>query len=320
MFLAALLFLVGMGVWQHFKGDDLLQLMVALGLLMKPVKELGEQLARYHETKGILRSSLTVFASIEQETSGTRGPRQVGDGGALASVVIHKVHVGVDQKTLFASEKPWGFRAGESLAMIGPSGAGKTSLIRCLAGLIEPREWVGSVPWDILVPQASFVSQEPFLFHDSIRHNLLYGSRVSPEKGDASLWEVLAFVGLDEEIQSFSQKLDTPILAFSHNVSGGQLQRLVIARALLRDQKILLLDEATSAIDSDAEEKLLKRLISDMRRRSRTMIAITHRMQWLPLFDKILFIEGGQLTMFGTYDALCREERFREFCRAETDA
>jgi ABC-type multidrug transport system fused ATPase/permease subunit len=321
VFFAGLLFLVGQRLVLAFDGETLIQLMVALGLLMRPVKELGEQIARYHETKGILKSSLDVFHQVE--TLAALGKATVREArlreGSNSELLVAQMRVTVDQKLLFATEN-LSVARGQTIAVIGPSGAGKSTFIKSLAGLIAPSTWDATVEWQEFVSQVSFVSQDPFFFHDSIRSNLTYGIGGEGGLTDQDLWQALAEVGLEAEVRDFDQQLDTAVYAFTHNVSGGQLQRLVIARALLRNRRFLLLDEATSAIDAVAEGVLIKKLIEKSKVHKVNLIMITHRLQWLDHFDKVLFVEFGRITHSGPHARLLKLPRYQQYCQAETDA
>ncbi len=321
VFFAGLLFLVGQRLVLAFDGETLIQLMVALGLLMRPVKELGEQIARYHETKGILKSSLEVFHQVEtlaalaKTTVKETRLREVSHSGLL----VAQIRVTIDQKLLFTT-RDLSLTPGQTIAVIGPSGAGKSTFIKSLAGLIAPSTWDATMEWQEFVGQVSFVSQDPFFFHDSIRNNLVYGALGEGTLTDQDLWEALGEVGLEVEVRDFDQQLDTAVFAFTHNVSGGQLQRLVIARAILRKRRFLLLDEATSAIDAVAEGMLIKKLIQKSRTHKINLFMITHRLQWLDLFDRVLFVEFGRITHSGPHEQLLKLPRYQQYCQAESDA
>lgn len=333
MFFAGLLFLVGSGLLLAFDGHTLVQLMVALGLLMRPVKELGEQIARYHETKGILKSSLEVFRQVEE--MGQSNSRYIQKSSPSLSNIqdlgvhnlgIQHMSVAIDGKTLFNAHS-LELSSSQSVAVIGPSGAGKSTFIKSFAGLIEPSLWEASLSWDDLVKRVAFVSQDPFFFHGSIRSNLVYGSdtheplndQLSDQEKDKDLWKVLAEVGLEQEVRDFEHQLETPIFAFAHNVSGGQLQRLVIARALMRNRPILILDEATSAIDSEAEGSLIRGIIKKAKEKNLIVLMVTHRLQWLDLFDKVLFVESGRVLHSGSHKQLLSLPRYQQFCQEESD-
>jgi subfamily B ATP-binding cassette protein MsbA len=327
-FFAGFVWAVGRGYWaQHFTPALLMQFFVALGLLFRPLKEIGEQLARFHETRGTLIASLATFQRLEELGAGTQiDSPQVSTGhleqlalpdrGSFEGWNIERIRGGFFGVERFQASNVH-ILPGRTIAVIGPSGAGKSTLIRTLAGLIEPIEWRGDVAWGEAIRHVSFVSQEPFLFQDSLRANLSYGLTENTVPLDRDLWEALTSVNIDKEVRRLPNGLDTQLHAVGSNVSGGQLQRLVIARALLRHKWVWLLDEATSAIDAVSEKDITERLIQAARADRKGLIAVTHRLTWLSLYDEVWFVEGGRLLFAGVHDDLLREPRYRAFCMSE---
>ena len=115
-------------------------------------------------------------------------------------------------------------------------------------------------------------------------------------------------------MRALPQGLAARVRAIGANLSGGQLQRLTIARGLLRGKPLWLLDEATSAIDAKSEREITLRLTAACRERGTVLIAVTHRLQWLDAYDEVWFVEGGAVTHRGPHRALMREPRYRTFC------
>ena len=179
---------------------------------------------------------------------------------------------------------------GRSVAVVGPSGAGKSTLIKTLVGLIQPKEWLSQdTPWEAFGQNCSFVSQQPFLFNASLRENLRYG--LEREASDDEILALIDDLGLQHLIESHPKGLDTQVTSLQSNLSGGQLQRLVLVRALLRDQAFLVMDEATSAVDAQNEEMITKLVLSRVKSQRTGLVFVTHRLRWLALFDEIWFIE-----------------------------
>jgi len=185
---------------------------------------------------------------------------------------------------------------GSFVGVTGPSGAGKTTLADLLVGLFPPQAgeitvggvalWGGAAAaWRNRV---SYVAQDPFLFHDTIRHNLLW---VQPEASEHDLWQALELAGVDDLVRQLSQGLDTVVGERGTLVSGGERQRLAIARALLRHPRLLILDEATNAIDIAGEHVLLQRLIAQQPRP--TIVMIAHRVESMRLCERILTLDKG---------------------------
>jgi ATP-binding cassette subfamily C protein len=188
--------------------------------------------------------------------------------------------------------------AGAFVGVAGASGAGKTTFADLLAGLLEPQSGqitVGGAPLSGAVLAAwrrgiSYVSQDPFLFHDTVRRNLAWGS---PEASEPQMWGALALTGADEVVRRMEHGLDTVVGERGALVSGGERQRIALARALLRRPRLLILDEATNAIDVPAERVLLERLAALTPRP--TIVVIAHRAESLAHCDRVLRLEDGRL-------------------------
>ena len=322
-FFAAFVWAVGHGYWgQNFTPALLMQFFVALGLLFRPLKEIGEQLARFHETRGSLVASLATFQKLD-ELKMLRGGEQPSVGLGSSNRIpfqgwhLRQIKAGFDGEVRFEAAH-LAIAPGKTIAVIGPSGAGKSTLIRTLAGLIAPIAWEGTLSWQESMRHVSFVSQEPFLFRDSLLANLTYGLGDLSQSSERAIWDILATVNIDSEVKRLPQGLGTELHAVGSNVSGGQLQRLVIARALLRHKWVWLLDEATSAIDAVSEKDITERLIGAAKVEKKSLIAVTHRLTWLPLYDEVWFIEGGRLIYSGHHSELLKDARYRSFCLNES--
>lgn len=294
---------------QGIQADELLQFFAVLGILIRPLKSIGEQLSRYHETKGILRQSLRTFSEVESGAASQLPARPRGRGAESfrieALALSHR-----SQFSLRAQDLE--IRPGVSVAIIGPSGGGKSSMLKAFSGLLPPDLWQANAPWELLRQESSLVSQKPFLFSASIRENLVYGLS-DAQPSDQELREVLDFVGLSSELLAMGQSLDTSIDFIQTPLSGGQLQRLTIARALLRPHAYLLMDEVTSAIDPIAEAQLTRRLIERAHSRSQGLLFVTHRMSQLRLFDEVWFCEAGQVQVFRQGANFAEDPRIARF-------
>ena len=198
------------------------------------------------------------------------------------------------------------------MAFVGPSGAGKTTLVKLLVGLYAPEE--GAVRYngidskeidpDELRTQIGFVTQDTQLFSGTIRENLLF---VRPEATDAECLEVLHRASADSLLARADKGLDTLIGEGGVKVSGGEKQRLSIARALLRRPRLLVFDEATSSLDSITEEEIT-RTIRDVGERSDVMtILIAHRLSTIMHAERIYVLERGKIVEEGTHSQLVAE-------------
>jgi ATP-binding cassette subfamily C protein len=140
----------------------------------------------------------------------------------------------------------------------------------------------------------SYVTQDPFLFHDTIRRNFLW---TNPEADEAALWDVLRMVGADGLVRNAVHGLDTMVGDRGSLLSGGERQRLFLARAMLRRPRLLVLDEATNAIDIKGEQAVLIRLRQATPRP--TIVIIAHRLETLHDCERILIFEGGKVVSDG---------------------
>ena len=200
---------------------------------------------------------------------------------------------------------------GQTLALLGPSGAGKTTVISLLLRMFDPtagRILLDGVDITTLSrkrvrEQFGVVLQEPFLYGKTITQNIRLG------RGDAPIEDVIESAQMShvhDSIQKFDKKYDTLLGERGVTLSGGQRQRVAIARALLKDSPILILDDALSAVDTHTESQILEAL----KRRSgkQTTLLIAHRLSTLMHADRILVIEAGQIVQTGTHASLADED------------
>lgn len=199
-------------------------------------------------------------------------------------------------------------RKGQSVALVGPTGAGKSTLVQLLPRLYDIQEGtikingksIHTYTQKSLREQIAFVPQKPFLFLDTIAANIAFGRNFSLEQVEAAAKKAHA----DEFIMNLPQGYLTEIAEGGKNFSGGQQQRLAIARALVKDAPILVMDEATSSLDAVSEHHI-KTAISQLRGQV-TQIIIAHRLSTIEHVDKIIYLENGQKVAEGTKDELLK--------------
>lgn len=197
----------------------------------------------------------------------------------------------------------------KTTAIVGPSGAGKTTLVDLVMGLLQPEKGRLLVNGKSLTEEElllyrnsiSYVAQEPFLFHSSIRDNLLM---VAPKATELELWQALSFAAAENFVKQMPEGLDTVIGDRGIRLSGGERQRLVLARAILRKPAILILDEATSALDSENEQKIQQAI--DQLKGRMTIIVIAHRLSTIRNADKVMVLESGRVIQEGEYKQLAQ--------------
>jgi ATP-binding cassette subfamily B multidrug efflux pump len=205
--------------------------------------------------------------------------------------------------------------AGSSLAIVGPTGSGKTTLVNLIPRIYDTEPGtvlidghpVRQFALDSLRRHIGFVPQETFLFSDTIRENIAYGiaQEVSEDKGEPSLDHIKTAAeaaNIAQDIEGFPDGYDTMVGERGITLSGGQKQRTAIARALLRSPRILILDDALSSVDTNTEDKILNHLRAIMR--GRTTIFISHRVSTVRNADSIAVLHQGRIVEQGTHDQL----------------
>ena len=196
---------------------------------------------------------------------------------------------------------------GEVVALVGPSGGGKTTLLELVPRFYDPQGGalrldgvaLTSLSRRSLRDLIAVVSQDTVLLHDTVRANIAYGR---PDASDVDVEVAARAANAHEFIDTLPDGYNTVLGERGTRLSGGQRQRIAIARALLRDAPILILDEATSALDTESErlvQEAIDRLMQD-----RTVLVIAHRLATVREADRILVLEGGRIIESGTHDAL----------------
>lgn len=188
-------------------------------------------------------------------------------------------------------------KKGESIALIGPSGAGKTTLADILLGLLKPQE--GKVMLDGMDIEAlgedwsqivGYVPQTMYLIDDTVKNNVAFGE-AEQEIDEARVWEVLRIAQLDTYIKGLKNGIDTRVGEMGVNFSGGQRQRMAIARALYRNPDILILDEATAALDNETEAEVMRAI--EALQGYKTLIIVAHRLTTIKKCDIIYEVKDG---------------------------
>jgi ATP-binding cassette subfamily B multidrug efflux pump len=248
-----------------------------------------------------------VFQLLDQRPEIRDGADLVPAPAFQHAVEFRRVSFGYGRGDQVLHDVSFTLRKGERLALIGPTGAGKTSIVSLLCRFYEPQQ--GRILLDgvdirrlslaDLRGKISLVLQDPFLFSASLEHNLTLGNTAITRD---ALAEAARLIGTDRLIASLPQGLETPILERGANLSVGQKQLLSLTRALAHDPEILILDEATSSVDGEAEAMIqegIRTLLAD-----RTALVIAHRLSTIREMDRILVLDHGQLVEEGTHDQL----------------
>ena len=213
--------------------------------------------------------------------------------------------------------------AGSTVAVVGPTGAGKTTLVSLLSRLSDPT--TGQVLLDgtdvrDLTPRSltgavALVAQSTFIFEDTIRANVTLADDDDPAApDDERVWAALRLARVDDVVRALPEGLDAPLGERGANLSGGQRQRIAIARALVRRPALLVLDDATSAVDPEVERSILAGLRESA---GTTVVMVAYRMSSVALADRVIHLEGGRVVDVGTHDELLgRDPGYRDLALA----
>ena len=270
-----------------------------------PLQELGNVINIYREAE----VSLNNFdAILKMPTEPTPANPVIVPG--LQTLEFRNVSFKHQTATVNAlNEISFDARLGETVAFVGPSGSGKTTLVKLLVGLYPPQSgqilYNGNSSFDVelnhLREKIGFVTQDTQLFSGTIRENLLF---VNPRADDAECMEVLRQSACQSLLARADKGLDTMIGEGGVKVSGGEKQRLSIARALLRRPDLLVFDEATSSLDSLTEEEITSTIREISSRKDLITILIAHRLSTIMHADKIFVLEKGHIVESGKHHDL----------------
>lgn len=232
------------------------------------------------------------------------------EDGSTAPAVVQpgKNGNGPDKETRWALRHlSFEVQPGQLAALVGPSGAGKTTVTYLLPRLYDPTDGrilvdgldLRDVTQESLAQQIGMVTQETYLFHDTVRANLLYAR---PGAGQQELEAACRAANIHDFVSSLPEGYDTVVGERGYRLSGGEKQRLAIARVILKDPRLLILDEATSHLDSQSEA-LIQAALEPLFQ-GRTSLVIAHRLSTILAADKILVLDEGQLVEEGTHAEL----------------
>ncbi|KKN91372.1 hypothetical protein LCGC14_0219180 [marine sediment metagenome] len=275
----------------------MIQLFVPLNFLGFIYREIREALTNIERLFSLLDAPTKIVDSPQATALKLQG------GEVVFNQVAHTYEAGREILHNVSFRIP----AGHTLAIVGPSGAGKSTLARLLfrfydtaAGSIEiDGQDVRQVTQHSLRQAIGVVPQDTVLFNASIGYNVAYGA---PGASDEEIWRVLRLAQLEDFVRSLPKQLATPVGERGLKLSGGEKQRIAIARVLLKDPPILILDEATSSLDSHSERRILDAL--NLVARKRTTLAIAHRLSTIVHAECILVLDQGKVVEQGSHHEL----------------
>jgi len=274
-----------------------------------PLQEMGNLLLSYREAEASLNNYQKIMESplIPKPVK----PQSVGHIQSMEFEDVVFKHRSAHTPALDGVN--FTLNRGETIAFVGPSGSGKTTLLKLLVGLYEPYEGCiyyngidyQSIDLDEVRAQIGFVTQDTQLFSGTIKENMLF---VKPDATDEQIFEALEKASCKNIMNRGKEGINTVIGEGGMKVSGGEKQRLSIARALLRDPRILVFDEATSALDSLTEEEITNTIKEVTSAKDRIAIMIAHRLSTIMHADVIYVLERGRIIEKGRHEELLEEK------------
>jgi subfamily B ATP-binding cassette protein MsbA len=283
---------------------DFMTFIIATFSLIKPVKTLLSIQIRIQEG---MAAAERIFSVLDAEVTVQESPRAITKKSFESKIVYDNVTFSYNRRVNVIKNASFEVNKGEVVALVGPSGAGKSTLFDLLPRFYDPKEGritidgidIREIKLDSLRNLLGIVTQETYLFNDTIKNNIAYGlENVAMDK----IIEAAVAANADGFIRGFEKNYDTVIGSRGVMLSGGQRQRIAIARALLKNPPILIFDEATSALDTESEQ-LVQEAINNLMK-DRTTLIIAHRLSTVINADKILALENGRIVEQGAHSQL----------------
>lgn len=307
----------GLIIW-YFGGGLVLEGELSIGTLMAFFSYLGMFYWPIHAlsmfsnwTTGFVSAGRRVYEVLDGRPSIKEKPEPVRIPQLGGAVEFRDVTFGYDPHTPTLKGMSLSIEAGQFIGIVGKSGSGKTTLVNLICRFYDVQQGqvlidgvdVRELTQDDIRRQVALVLQEPFLFRASIRDNIAYGC---PDADPMTIVEAAKAANAHDFVCSLPDAYDTRLGERGAGLSGGEKQRVTIARAMARRPKILILDEATSSVDTESEEGI-QRGLEELRRYC-TTIVIAHRLSTLKSADRIFVIDGGRTVESGTHEQLMAQD------------
>ncbi len=304
-------------VYGHYDPGTFLSFITSLLLALDPARRLSQLRVSLKTSLvgvGMVHDFLEDNQPDQEAAASLQAPEPVSPGSGVA-IAFENVHFGYSTETSILKGFSLDVKPGEMIALVGPSGAGKSTVLSLLmrfhreqsGRILVGGKPVGTMPTPALRSQIAYVGQSNFIFSGTMRDNLtLRHADVTQETIEAACKSV----GLSGYIEGLPKGYDTDVGELGSLISGGQAQRLNIARAIIKDAPILLFDEVTSALDADNEE--LIRAYMHSQAGHKTILVIAHRISTVRQADRIALIEDGMVKAVGTHHDLMRGSAYYE--------
>jgi len=299
--LAAVIYIGGKQVYSGaMTVGEFTAFLTALGLVFQPLKGVSNILGRVQDAQAASERVFHIFDLQNQITDG-----QLALNNAVKHIQFDQVTLKFEEKTALDNINI-NIQAGETIALVGQSGGGKSSFVNLLLRFYDPISGAISInghnlkeyTQHSLRSQIAFVSQRVYIFQDTLAANVAYGDTVD----EARVKEALEMADALEFAQSLPDGIYTVMQEFGSNLSGGQRQRIAIARAIYKHASLLILDEATSALDNETERKIQNTLQEYTK--DKITILIAHRLSTVQDADRILVFKAGNIVAEGTHQHL----------------
>lgn len=302
----SILFILLWLIFRHvLSTGELITMQFISTTIFGPLQDLGNIILTYREAE----ASLMTFDRLMKKPVEAR-PEEPIELGVLNSmkfdnVVFRHTHASINAIDGIS----FNVRSGDTIAFVGPSGSGKSTLVKLLVGLYRPVEGTilfnnipsAAIRYNEMRRQIGFVTQETQLFYGTIRDNLLF---VQPAATEEEMLEALKKASCEKLLERSGKGLDTMLGEGGMKLSGGEKQRIAIARALLRHPRLLIFDEATSALDSLTEQAITETIQKISNERDPITILIAHRLSTIMHADTIYVLEKGLIIEEGTHEQL----------------
>ncbi len=274
-----------------------------------PLQEIGNIILSYREAEASINNYHKLME--KQPEMKPENPVHLGDVETLSFDNVGFKHITAKQKAIDGIS--FAVKQGETVAFVGPSGSGKTTLMKLLVGLYRPQEGrvlyngldENEIDFEDLRKQIGFVTQDTQLFSGTIKENLLF---VNPEATEEDIQSALDKASCESLLKRTDNGINSVIGEGGLKLSGGEKQRISIARALLRNPRVLLFDEATSALDSITEEDITATIREISARKEQITLLIAHRLSTIMHADRIYVLEKGVIVETGSHQELLAEK------------
>ena len=300
-------------MWLIFGGKmnagDLVTMQIYSFFIFGPLQDIGNIILSYREAEASLNNFKNLMQKAPEPTA--IKPQHLGPVQQLEFRSVSFKHQTAQHRAI--DDISFSVKKGETIAFVGPSGSGKTTLMKLLVGLYRPQEGnifyngldENNIDFNDLRNQIGFVTQDTQLFSGTIRENLMF---VNPKATEEELLDALAKASCNYLLSRAEKGVDTMIGEGGLKLSGGEKQRLSIARALIRKPRLMIFDEATSALDSLTEEEITDTIRNISSTSNQVTILIAHRLSTIMHADRIYVLERGEVVETGTHADLLSEK------------